>query len=131
MQALDIYRERFEPSQQLQKPHAMPGVNVIVAETDAEAQRLFTSLQMRFVGMVRGDRGLLQPPIDDIETYWTPSEKIHAQRMLACAFVGSPATVKSQLDQFIAKTGADELMVACAVFDHTARLRSYELLAGL
>lgn len=107
----------------------MPGVNVIVAETDAEAKRLFTSLQMRFVGMLRGDRGLLQPPIDDIESYWSPAEKIQAMRMLACAFVGAPATVKAQLDHFIEATGASELIVAAAVYDHAARLRSYEMLA--
>ncbi len=130
MQALQIYHDRFEPSARLDKPHAMAGVNVVVAETDDEARHLFTSLQMRFTGMVRGTRGFLQPPIDNIETYWTAAEKSQAQRMLACSFVGSPATVKKQLTEFIKKTGADELMVATAVFDHAARLKSYELLAG-
>ncbi len=129
MQALEIYRARFEPSAQLQKPYAMAGVNVIAAETDAEAQRLFTSLQMRFTDMVRGSRGYLTPPIDDIETYWSGPEKVHAQRMLTCSFVGSPATLRSSLQDFITRTGVDELMVATAVFDHGARLRSYELLA--
>jgi len=130
-QAIAVYRERFEPSQQLDQPHAMAGVNVIVADTDDEARRLFTSLQMRFAGMLRNDRGLLQPPIDDIETYWTPVEKAHASRMLACSFAGSPETVKAGLEAFVRRTGADELIVASAIFDPQAKLRSYELLAGL
>ncbi len=130
-QALEVYRTRFEPSAQLDKPYAMAGVNVIVAETDAEATRLFTSIQQRFTDMFRKDRGYLKPPIDDIETYWTPTEKLQASRMLGCSFVGSPKTVESGLREFIAKTGVDELMVSSAIYDHAARLRSYELLAGL
>jgi alkanesulfonate monooxygenase SsuD/methylene tetrahydromethanopterin reductase-like flavin-dependent oxidoreductase (luciferase family) len=93
--------------------------------------RLFTSIQMRFAGMFRKDRGLLMPPIDDIETYWTPVEKLQASRMLGCSFVGSPKTVESALGEFVEKTGVDELMVSSAIYDHAARLRSYELLAGL
>ena len=130
-QALDVYRTRFEPSAQLDKPYAMAGVNVIVAETDAEATRLFTSIQQRFTDMFRKDRGYLKPPIDDIETYWTPTEKLQASRMLSCSFVGSPKTVESALKEFIDKTGVDELMVSSAIYDHAARLRSYELLAEL
>ena len=130
-QALEVYRSRFEPSAQLDKPHAMAGVNVIVAETDAAARRLFSSIQQRFTDMFRKDRGFLKPPIDDIETYWTPTEKLQASRMLSCSFVGSPKTVGSELNQFIAKTGVDELMVASAIYDHAVRLRSYELLAEL
>ena len=129
--ALDVYRTRFEPSAQLDKPHTMAGVNVIVAETDAEATRLFSSIQQRFTDMFRKDRGHLKPPIDDIETYWTPTEKMQASRMLSCSFVGSPKTVESALKQFIAKTGVEELMVSSAIYDHKARLRSYELLAKL
>ncbi|MFZ4758798.1 MAG: LLM class flavin-dependent oxidoreductase [Burkholderiaceae bacterium] len=127
--ALRVYRDRFQPSAQQARPHGMPCVNVIVADTDAEARRLFTSLQQRFVDMVRNRRGLLSPPIDDIETYWTPHEKAHAMRMLACAFVGSPETVRRSLQAFVERTAADELMVSAAVYDHDARLRSYELLA--
>jgi alkanesulfonate monooxygenase SsuD/methylene tetrahydromethanopterin reductase-like flavin-dependent oxidoreductase (luciferase family) len=128
---MEIYREKFVPSAQLQKPHAMAGVNVIVAETDGEAQHLFTSLQMRFTDMVRGARGYMKPPIDDIENYWSGHEKVQAQRMLACSFVGTPKSVRNQLQDFMAETGADELMVATAVYDHKARLKSYELLAGV
>ena len=131
MSALKMYRERFEPSKQLQKPYAMVGVNTVVADTDDAAKRLFTSHQQRTTNMLRGTRGQLQPPIDDIDTYWSPLEKAHAQRMLACSFFGSPKTVRAELDAFIAQTGADELMCNAAIYDHGARLRSYELLAQL
>ena len=127
--ALAIYRENFRPSEQLAKPYAMVGANAIVAETDAEAQRLFTSAQQAFTNLLRGTRGQLLPPIDDIERYWAPHEKAQAQRMLECSFVGSPATVRARLERFIADTRADEVIVAAAIYDHSARLRSYELLA--
>jgi luciferase family oxidoreductase group 1 len=131
MQALQIYRERFQPSEQLAKPHAMVGVNVVVADTDALARRLFTSAQQSFANIFRGTRGQLPPPIDDIDTYWSPMEKEQASRMLACAFAGSPDTVRRELGAFVARTGADELMVAASIHDFDARCRSYELLAGL
>ena len=131
MQALEVYRESFEPSAQLQRPYVMAGVNVIAAETDAEAKYLFTSLQQRFTDMVRGHRGLTKPPIDDIEAYWTAPEKMQAQRMLACSFMGSPATLKKELADFLERTGVDELMVASMIYDHKARVRSYELLASV
>jgi luciferase family oxidoreductase group 1 len=127
--ALEIYRARFEPSEQLQRPHAMVGVNVIAAETDALARRLFTSPQQSFTNLIRGTRGQLRPPIDDIESYWTPAEKAHASRMLACSFVGSAETVAEGLKGFVAETGADELIAAAAIFDPAARVRSYEILS--
>ena len=127
--AIEIYRARFEPSEQLQKPHAMVGVNVIAAETDALAKRLFTSAQQSFTNLVRGTRGQLRPPIDDIETYWSPMEKAQASRMLACAFVGSRETVRDELGRFIEDVRPDELIVAGAIFDHEARKRSYGILA--
>ncbi|HUL81492.1 MAG TPA: LLM class flavin-dependent oxidoreductase [Gammaproteobacteria bacterium] len=129
MPALAIYRENFRPSAQLAKPYAMVGANVIVADTDAEARRLFTSAQQAFTNLLRGARGQLRPPIDDIESYWAPHEKAQAMRMLACSFVGSPATVRAGLERFVADTSADEVIVAAAIYDHAARLRSYELLA--
>ena len=127
--ALRVYREHFRPSAQQAVPHAMPCVNVVCADTDAQARRLFTSLQQRFVDMVRNARGLLSPPIDDIEAYWAPHEKLHATRMLACSFVGSPDTVRRELQAFVERTGLDELMVSGTVYDHDDRLRSFELLA--
>ena len=130
-QALALYRERFQPSRQLQASYAVAAANVIVADTDAEARRLFTSVQMRFVGMVRNERGLLQPPIDDIDSYWTATERVHASRMLTCSFVGSPATIKDQLGAFMTRTGIDELIVASAIYDQAAKFRSFELLKGL
>jgi luciferase family oxidoreductase group 1 len=129
--ALAVYRERFQPSEQSRTPYAMVGANVFVADTDAQAQRLFTSAQQRFVQMLRGSRGPLPPPIDDIETFWTPMEKARASSMLACSFVGSPATVARELQAFAERTRAEEIMVATAIYDHAARLRSYELLADL
>jgi len=127
--ALEIYRERFEPSAQLQKPYAMVGCNVIAAETDAQARRLFTSAQQSFTNLFRGTRGKLLPPIDDIESYWSPVEKLRASGMLARSFVGSAETVRRGLEAFVAETQADEVMVASAIYDHAARVRSYEILA--
>jgi luciferase family oxidoreductase group 1 len=131
MEALRVYRDKFEPSDQLARPYAMAGVNVVAAETDAEARRLFTSAQQAFTNLLRGTRGQLRPPIDDIESYWTPPEKARASNMLTYAFVGARDTVRAGLEAFIARTGADELMVASAIFDHGARLRSYEILAEI
>jgi luciferase family oxidoreductase group 1 len=129
IQALDVYRSTFQPGPQLDRPYAMVGVNVIAAETDTEARRLFTSVQQAFTGMVRGKRGLLKAPIDDIEAYWSPLEKAQISTMLTCSYVGSPATVRRGLERLIEETGADELIAASAIFDHPARLRSYQLLA--
>lgn len=129
--AFDIYRERFTASEQLASPYAMPCINVVVADTDEQAQRLFTSMQQRFTDMVRNQRGLLPPPIDDINTYWSGAERMHVERMLTCSFVGSPETIEKHLNQFLERTHADELMVSAAIFDQQARLRSYELLAQI
>lgn len=129
LQALKVYRERFEPSAQLAKPYAMVGCNVIVADTEEEAKRLFTSSQQTFTRMIRGTRGKLPPPIDDIEAFWSPAEKAQVETMLACSFYGSPETILGKLQPLIEATGADELVVAAAIWDHKARVRSYELLA--
>ncbi len=131
MQALQVYRERFQPSAQLDRPYAMVGVNVIAADTDGEARHLFTSPQQSFTYLFRGARGKLQPPIDDIESYWSPHEKAQAMNMLSCSFVGSPDTVREGLEGFIRQTGADEVMVASAIYDHGKRLRSYEILSDV
>src|SRR6476659_7228611 len=128
--ALEIYRSRFKASKQLDRPYAMVGVNVIAAETDREARRLATTQQMSFTNIFRGARGLSRPPIDDIESYWSPAEKAQAMSMLARSIVGSPDTVRSGIDALVAETGADELMIVSDVYDHAARLRSFELIAG-
>ena len=100
-------------------------------QTDAEAKRLFTSAQQGFTNLVRGTRSQLSPPIDDIETFWSPAEREEVMRKLAVSCVGAPATVKDQLESLLEQTKADEFMVVSAIYDHAARLRSYELLAGL
>ncbi|MBU2147005.1 MAG: LLM class flavin-dependent oxidoreductase [Alphaproteobacteria bacterium] len=127
--ALQIYRSRFKASEQLDQPYAMVGVNIVAAETDAEARRLATTQQMSFADIFRGARGLSKPPIDDIETYWSPTEKAQAGRMLARSIVGSPDTVRKGIAALIEETGADELIVVSDVYEHALRLRSFELIA--
>jgi len=129
MQAVEIYRDRFEPSAQLDAPYVMIGCNAVVADTEDEARHLFTTPQQQFTRMVRGTRGQLPPPVDDIETFWSPMEKSQASSMLGCSFYGSSDTIKARLDPLIEATGADELMVVGAIWDHAARVRSYEILA--
>ena len=128
--ALKLYRERFQPSAQLQRPYAMAGVNVIVADTDAQAQRLFTSLQQVVIGIVTGGRGRLPPPVDSLAPL-PPPLQAQVDAFLSCSYVGSIDTVRRELEAFSAETGADELIVASAIYDHSARVRSYELLAQL
>jgi len=127
--ALQLYRSRFKPSEQLERPYAMVGVNIIAADSDAEARRLATTQQMSFADLFRGARGLSRPPIDDIERYWTPMEKAQAAQMLARSIIGSPDTVRAGVEALVAETGADELMIVSDVYDHAARLRSFELIA--
>jgi luciferase family oxidoreductase group 1 len=126
--ALQAYRQNFEPSEQLDRPYAAAGINVCAAETDAQAQRLFTSAQQQFTNLIRGTPGRLPPPIDDMESYWSPAEKSHVTGMLACSFVGSQATVSQGLKDFVHQTRVEELIVASAIYNHTARVRSYEIL---
>lgn len=130
MVALEVYRSRFKPSEQLAAPHAMIGVNIIAAETDAEARRLATTQQMSFANIFRGARGLSQPPIDNIDDYWSPAEKAQAANMLANSIYGSADTVREGIAALVARTGADELMTVSDVFDHEKRLRSFEIIAG-
>jgi luciferase family oxidoreductase group 1 len=129
--ALHRYHNAFKPSKQLDRAYAAAGVNVFAADTDAEARRLFTSAQQAFVNVVRGRRGRLPPPIDDIDSYWTPDEKAQVSAMLERSFVGSRETVRAGLEEFSKQTAVDELIVATAIYDHIARLRSYEILARI
>lgn len=128
LKALELYRWRFKPSKQLDRPYAMIGVNIIAAETDEEARRLFTTQQMSVVDMVRGIRGPSKSPIEDIETYWSPAEKAHAQSFLSRAIVGSPETVRAGIKALLGETSADELMIVSDVYDHKTRLKSFELI---
>jgi luciferase family oxidoreductase group 1 len=127
--ALKIYRERFKPSEQLSAPYAVVGINVIAAETDEEARRLATSQQMSFAGIFRGARDLMQPPIDNIDDYWSPQEKDQASQMLACSVVGGPETIRRGIRNMIDRTNADELMIVSDIFDPKKRLRSFEIIA--
>jgi len=128
-EAVMIYRRDFRPSARLSQPHAMLGVNVVAAESDREARRLFTTQQQSFTNLRRGRPGLIPPPIDDIDNYWTPTEKFGVEQALACAIVGGPGTVQDGLAAFIERHRPDELMVTANVFDHEARKRSFELAA--
>lgn len=131
MQALSIYRQGFRPSAQLRQPHAMAGVGVFAADTDAQARRLFTSAQQQFVQLQRGTPGKLPPPVDNMEEIWSPIERARVMHSLGEAIVGGPETVRAGLEAFLARTGADELVVGSQIHAHAARLRSYEIVAGL
>jgi alkanesulfonate monooxygenase SsuD/methylene tetrahydromethanopterin reductase-like flavin-dependent oxidoreductase (luciferase family) len=129
MQALEVYRTQFRPSGVIKEPYAMLGLNVFAADTDAEAQKLFTSLQQQFINLRRGEPGPVPPPVETMEGRWSEFERVGVERALACAVVGSRETVRGGLASFIAKTKADELMVTAQIYDHTARLRSFEIVA--
>ena len=128
-QALEIYRSRFEPSKQLDRPYAMLGANVLAADTDAQARRQFTSQQQSFINLRRGNPGQVPPPIDDIDAYWSPAEKAMVERSLAVSFVGSADTVAAGLVPFIGSLQPDELMITAHIHDQAARLRSIDLIA--
>jgi luciferase family oxidoreductase group 1 len=129
MQAIEIYHERFRPNERNPTPHVMLGVSVFAADTDAEGRLLFTSLQQAFLNLRRGRPSPLQPPAADFEASLTPMERAMLDHTLACAVVGSPETVRRGLADFIARTGADELMITAQIYDHQARRRSYEIAA--
>ena len=131
MQAIRIYRETFKPSAQLQKPHVMLGFNVFAADTDEEANFRASSWQQAFVNLRSGRPGRLPPPVKNYRGTVGPSENALLDSVLSCSAVGSVETVREGMRAFIERTGADELMVTSQVFDHAARLRSYELLAGV
>ncbi len=130
MDALAIYRARFKPSAQLDRPYAIVGVGVVAADTDPAAQRIATSVQQAFIGIIRNARTQLPPPVDDMDEMWSPAEKAHVMRMLRYTFVGSMETVRAGLAKTISETGADEIMATGMIYDHAARVRSYEILAA-
>ncbi|WNG36936.1 LLM class flavin-dependent oxidoreductase [Archangium violaceum] len=129
MSALRIYRSQFKPSEALEKPHAMIGVNVFAAETDAEARRLATSAQIQFINLRRGQPGPLQPPVDSMEGRWSEMERAGVEHALSWSVIGSPETVRRGLADILERTGADEVMVTAQIYDHAARLRSFEIAA--
>lgn len=127
--ALEIYHRNFKPSKQLAQPYSMVAVNVVAAETDAQAKVLATTQQMGFTDLIRGTPSLSKPPIEDIETYWSPVEKAHAQGMLSRSIVGSPETVRKGLQRLVAETAANEYIISSDVFDTNDHKKSHELIA--
>nr|WP_303652716.1 LLM class flavin-dependent oxidoreductase [Paludisphaera mucosa] len=126
--ALAIYRENFIPSEALEKPYAMIGVNAFLADTDEAAVRLFSSHQQAILNLVRGRPGLLPPPVDDVEALWTPFERAHVDKMTRVSVVGSPETVRGRLQSLVNAVKPDEVVFSGHIYDHAARLRSYDLL---
>lgn len=129
--ALEIYRRSFKRSDALKKPHAMLAINVVAAETDAEAQKLATSQYQSFLNLVRGKPGKLQPPVENMDEIWTPQEKALVESRTGGSIIGSAATVRSELKTLLDETKADELMINAMIYDHAARLRSYEIVADV
>ena len=131
MQAVALYRQQFKPSARLAEPHVMLGFNVFAADTDEEAQFCATSMQQAFVALRSGRPGQLQPPKAGYRESLGPQESALLDSVLSCAAIGSRETVRRELLAFIERTGADELMITSQIFDHAARLRSYEITAAL
>jgi luciferase family oxidoreductase group 1 len=129
MPALENYRHYFTPSEQLKTPYAMMGVNVVAADTDEEAQFLFTTKQQAFTNLHRGRMGKFKPPIKNIDSYWSPEEKMMVEHMLTYSLVGSKETIKRQLEQLLDNTQVDELMITSSIYDQKAKLKSHEIFA--
>ncbi len=129
MSAIEIYRATFQPSEQLQKPYVMLGFNLFAAESDEEGRVLATSLMQAFASLRRGIPRKLQPPDPAFEASLTEAERASLQEVLNCSAIGSPETVKHSIEAFIARTGADELILASHIYDHGARVRAYEIAA--
>ncbi len=129
MSAIDIYRSSFRPSQQLQKPYVMLGFNIFAAPTDEEGRLLATSLMQAFASLRRGEPRQLQPPNAVFEQSLNEMERAQLEQVLQCSAIGSPESVRTSMNAFIARTGADELILASHIFDHAARVRAYEIAA--
>jgi luciferase family oxidoreductase group 1 len=128
--ALEIYRREFTPSDALVRPHVMIGVGIFAADTDAEARRLMTSAQLMFLNLVRGKPGKLPPPVESMDGIWSPAERRAVEQRTRCSAVGSPETVRRRLEELLDETGADEVIATAQIFDHAARLRSFEIAAS-
>jgi len=131
MQAIAVYRSKFCPSEQLDRPYVMLGYNVFAADTDAEAMLLASSMQQAFVNLRSGRPRRLPPPVDGYLQQIGPAERALIEQVLPCSAIGSPATVAQAISDFIARTSADELMITSQIYDHRARLHSYEITAGI
>ena len=131
MQAIEIYREKFELSEQLETPYVMLGLNVVAADSDEEARFLRTSVLQSFVNLRSGRPGKLPPPVADFEDRLMPAERMMLDAALSCSAVGAPETVNREIAAFIENTGADEIMITSNIHDHAKRLHSFELVAAL
>jgi luciferase family oxidoreductase group 1 len=129
LEAIELYRQNFKPSEFLDKPYVISCINVVAADTDAEANRLATSVQQFIKGVVTGKRQLLPPPVDTMDGIWNYFEQEAVEQMLAYSIFGGPETVKQKIQAFVELTDIDEVMVTSHIFDHEARLRSYEVFA--
>ncbi|MFD3002719.1 LLM class flavin-dependent oxidoreductase [Pontibacter toksunensis] len=129
--ALKVYRTSFQASDVLQEPYAMACVNVVAADTDEEANHLANTLYTSFLNVIRGTARQMQPPVDSMDGLWDASEKYNVLQMLRYSFIGSPKSIKEEMQAFLDETQVDEIMVASHIFDHTARLHSYEILSGI
>lgn len=129
--AVNLYREKFQPSKTLNEPYVIAAVNIFAADTDKEANYLFTSIQQMALGMIRRNHGLFQPPVHDMNDKWNALEKYSVDERLKYSFVGDPVTVKKGLDSFLTRIDVDEIMCASHIYNHAARLRSFEILASL
>lgn len=129
--AMHTYRNSFRPSEVLNEPYAMLGVNVVAADTDERASYLASSLYLTFLNLIRGDLKPIQPPVDNIEELWTDFEKLTLNAQLRSSVIGSPETVKKGLQSLLDATQADEFMITSNIYDHAERLRSYEIVADV
>ncbi|HWY67946.1 MAG TPA: LLM class flavin-dependent oxidoreductase [Terriglobales bacterium] len=129
--AAQLYRDRFQPSEALRKPYFMVGVQVIAAETDAKAQRLFTTPLQRFLRLIRNQPVELLPPVDSMEPLWHDHERAAVESRLGAAIVGSDATVKAKLQKLVDDTGADEVIVVTDTYEHADRLESYRRMSKI
>ncbi|PRY14197.1 luciferase family oxidoreductase group 1 [Pontibacter ummariensis] len=129
--ALKLYKENFRPSESLQEPYALACVNVVAADTDKEAEFLATTMYMSFLNVVRGTAKKMQPPVESMDGLWDTSEKYSVLQMLQYSFIGGPTTVQEELQGFLDSTQVDEIMVNSHIYEHAARLRSYEILSQL
>jgi luciferase family oxidoreductase group 1 len=129
--ALELYRKSFQPSDEMTKPLAMLAINIVAAETDKEAWRLASSQFQSFLRLIRGTPGQLQPPVENMDEIWLPHEKAAVEMRLGGSIIGSRATVEAELEKLLDATKADELIINAMIFDHVARLRSYEIVADV
>jgi alkanesulfonate monooxygenase SsuD/methylene tetrahydromethanopterin reductase-like flavin-dependent oxidoreductase (luciferase family) len=130
-QALNLYRENYQPSERWPQPHAMVCVNVVAADSDRDAHFLFTSMQQQFINLRRSSPGPLPPPVENIHALWTAGEQYGVEQALRMSIIGSESTVRHGLQTLLRETDADEIMVNGQIFDHKARLDSFEIVAGV